>query len=79
MEKAKTGLLNTYSRSNSTTSMRTIEPEFAKMKNGLLNTQAKLRETKIGSSSGWRLDPYTERGVGSTTSKSTSKRKKKSK
>ena len=79
VEKVKNGLMNSYSRSNSNTSIKGPEPEFSKMKNGLLNTQAKLKETKTGSSSGWRLDPYKERGVVSGPAKSTAKRKKKQK
>ena len=77
MEKVKNGLMKSYSRSNSNTSMKGSEPEFSKMKNGLLNTQAKLKGNKTGSSSGWGLDPYKERGVVSAPAKSTAKRKKK--
>ena len=44
--------------------------------------QAKLRETKTPSSTGWRLDPYKERGVaaggGGSIKGSTKKKKKKS-
>ncbi|XP_023325589.1 uncharacterized protein LOC111699210 isoform X2 [Eurytemora carolleeae] len=62
-----------YSRSGSNTSLKGKQednvPEFTKMKNGLLNTQAKLRETRRPSSSGWRLDPYKERNVGGTASR----------
>ena len=41
--------------------------------------QAKLRETKTPSSTGWRLDPYKERGVagGGGSIKGSSKKKKK--
>jgi len=70
VEKVKNGIMNSYSRSNSNTSIKGAESEFSKMK---------LRETKTPSSSGWRLDPYKERGVGSNPTKSTAKRKKKSK
>ena len=42
-------------------------------------SQAKLRETKTPSSTGWRLDPYKERGVagGGGSIKGTAKKKKK--
>ena len=65
--------------SSSSNNLKGLEQEFSKMKNGLLNTQAKLRETKASSSSGWRLDPYKERGVSSNQTKGGKKRKKKSK
>jgi len=68
VEKVKNGIMNSYSRSNSSTSIKGAESEFSKMK---------LRETKTPSSSGWRLDPYKERGVGSASTKNSVKRKKK--
>ena len=67
MEKVKNGLINSYSRSNSNTSLKGMETGF---------TQMKLRETRTESASGWRLDPYKERGVG-TAPKSSVKKKKK--
>ena len=69
VEKVKTGLKNSYSRSNSNSSLKGTDSELTNMK---------LRETKTASSSGWRLDPYKERGVGAAPAKSTAKRKKKS-
>jgi len=69
VEKVKTGLKNSYSRSNSNSSLKGTDSELTNMK---------LRETKTASSSGWRLDPYKERGVGAVPAKSTAKRKKKS-
>ena len=95
VEKVK-NTLTTYTRTASNSSVDKTSPEFTKMKNGLLNTQvlnlnlsqitifnhqAKLRETKTPSSTGWRLDPYKERGVaggGGSNRGSTKKKKKKS-
>jgi len=80
VEKVK-NTLTTYTRTASNSSVDKASPEFTKMKNGLLNTQAKLRETKTPSSTGWRLDPYKERGVaggGGSNRGSTKKKKKKS-
>ena len=68
VEKVKTGLKNTYSRTNSNGSLKGADSELSNMK---------LRETKTATSSGWRLDPYKERGVGAAPPKSTAKRKKK--
>lgn len=78
VEKVK-NTLTTYTRTASNSSVDKTSPEFTKMKNGLLNTQAKLRETKTPSSTGWRLDPYKERGVagGGGSIKGTAKKKKK--
>ena len=68
VEKVKNGLMNSYSRTSSSSSLKGAESELSQMK---------LRETKTTASSGWRLDPYKERGVGAVTAKSTAKRKKK--
>ena len=68
VEKVKNGLMNSYSRSNSNTSLKGADSELSHLK---------LRETKTNTSSGWRLDPYKERGVGAAPAKSTAKRKKK--
>lgn len=96
VEKVKNSLA-TYSRSGSNSSIGKQEPEFEKTKVSHLPRQfpacfyqVKLRPTKDTSSSGWRLDPYKERGVagaggasglqrGGTSNRSSSKKKKKKK
>jgi hypothetical protein len=69
VEKVKNGLMNSYSRTNSSSSLKGAESELSQMK---------LRKTKTAASSGWRLDPFKERGVSAVPVKSTAKRKKKS-
>jgi hypothetical protein len=77
VEKVK-NTLTTYSRTSSNSNTAQLaEAEFTKMKNGLLNTQSKLRDTKTPSSSGWRLDPYKERGVAGGSKQGSMKKKKK--
>jgi len=70
MELVKTGLLTSYSTTRA-------EPEFSRLKNGLLNMTANLKENKAPSSSGWRLDPYKERGVVSGPARGTTKKENK--
>ena len=57
LSQVKSGIINSYSRSNSSSNIAGAEAEFSKMK---------LRVTKTAgkAGSGWQLDPYKERGVG---------------